>query len=117
MTPFDPMLNLHSIKKRYKLDGQEREEVMRHNKFFETGYRFAEQLKGGPLRESEKDHIIKGFEEGSGIAFNRMCNAIADVLHTDFIVMKERIRRSDDLKRLKNRLREEAYEWESYIKT
>jgi hypothetical protein len=85
--------------------------------FFETAYRFVEQLKGGPLRDSEKKDIIKGVEERTGEAFERIHGAIEDVLHTNHSVIKEKIKGSDELKDLEERLRREAYEWENYIET
>jgi len=88
---------------------------MHKTNLFETANRFAEQLKGGPLRDSEKNAIAEGIEEGHGSVFERLNEAIIDVLHTNQDILTEKVKASRELQNLQKSLREEAYEWESLL--
>jgi hypothetical protein len=63
---------------------------MPENQLFETMYSLTKQLKGGPLKNYEKEAIHDVFKRSDGNPFERAEKAVAGVLHTtpDFIYEK-----------------------------
>ena len=85
---------------------------MSKKELFESIYRLTEQLKGGPLKTFEKQHIMDDFHNTTGTTFDRANKAIANALHTDPSFISERANALEYVDRLRQDLKKSADAWE-----
>ena len=63
---------------------------MYKNQIFDKIFLLTKQLKGAPLRDFEKNILIKEFNRSDGSILNRAENAVAKVLHGDPSFIREK---------------------------
>lgn len=86
---------------------------MADTEFLESIYKVAQKAKKGSLTSSEKELIIKEFNESTGSAYDRATKAITKIVGVNPELILEKAATLDDINRLLSDLKMEAQKWQS----